>query len=119
MLLYFDVDRLKQVNDSRGHDAGDHYLVKLAAELTAVVRSEDVVARLGGDEFAVLMRNVAPADAERLGDIVRTRLSATVSVGVALVDGKNSATDVLAVADAACYAAKAQGGNRTEFFTSP
>lgn len=56
VLAVLDLDRLKEINDSLGHAAGDDYIQRSAAVLACSVRTEDVVARLGGDEFGILMR---------------------------------------------------------------
>ncbi len=115
-LLYFDIDGLKQVNDTRGHAEGDRILVEFADALRSAVRAEDVVARLGGDEFGVLMRNVDAARISTLARAVHERLRAPACVGVAIIDGGASSADVLARADAACYEAKAKGGNAVQLF---
>lgn len=75
-LVYVDVDGLKEVNDSAGHEAGDQLLVETAALLREAFRTGDVVARLGGDEFVVLARGF---DGD--GEVVRRRLA---RVGAAL-----------------------------------
>lgn len=54
-LLYLDLDRFKEVNDTRGHDVGDRVLAEAALRMQASVRTSDTVARLGGDEFAVIL----------------------------------------------------------------
>lgn len=113
-LLYFDIDGLKAVNDTRGHQEGDRYLVTFAESLVNAVRAEDVVARLGGDEFGVLMRFATAEHLGRLAVAVHGRLCAPACVGVALIDGTVDAAGLLARADAACYAAKAKGRNTVE-----
>ena len=118
-LLYIDLDHLKQVNDSGGHAAGDKYLEEFAIALRSAVRAEDVVARVGGDEFAILMRTVNADDAVAVANAVRERLSGSAvsaSIGVAVVDGKLPPAEVMIRADHACYAAKANGGNRVELY---
>ena len=118
-LLYIDLDHLKQVNDAGGHAAGDRYLAEFAAALRAAVRAEDVVARVGGDEFAILMRDVDAASAVDVAHSVRQRLSGSAvsaSIGVAIIDGALPGVEVMVRADHACYAAKANGGNRVELY---
>ena len=118
-LLYIDLDHLKQVNDSGGHAAGDKYLEEFATALRSAVRAEDVVARVGGDEFAILMRTVDAGGAVAVANAVRERLSGSAvsaSIGVAVVDGKLPSAEVMIRADHACYAAKANGGNRVELY---
>lgn len=66
-----DVDHLKEINDSRGHDAGDSLLKRVSQVLTTAFRSEDIIARIGGDEFAVLLPNTNTSVAEKI--LIRTR----------------------------------------------
>jgi diguanylate cyclase (GGDEF)-like protein len=123
-LLFIDVDRFKQINDSLGHSAGDAVLRKLVERLQASARRSDTVARLGGDEFVILMEDLddpATVDvvAKRLVtsmqepiDLMGHRLVVTVSVGSAMYPGDDTEiSPLLAKADAAMYAAKAGGRN--------
>lgn len=124
-LLYLDLDRLKDINDTSGHAVGDAVLERVARRLQDTVRAEDTVARVGGDEFVVLLPRVGGAEEVALvADKVRAALAepiecegrcldVTVSVGVAVApaDG-HSADDLLRVADAAMYRAKRAGRNR-------
>ncbi|WP_269789621.1 diguanylate cyclase [Stenotrophomonas sp. Iso1] len=74
-LVYVDVDRFKEVNDTWGHAAGDAMLVELAARLRSTLRENDTVARLGGDEFALVLEELEDLqDAERLLERVRAAL---------------------------------------------
>jgi diguanylate cyclase (GGDEF)-like protein len=123
-LVYVDLDEFKPVNDRHGHAAGDVVLKAVAAALLRSVRASDVVARLGGDEFAVLLWNVsgeaAAAKAAALEDAVyatpvQWRASTLVvgaSAGVALLGALDAPADVLARADAAMYARKAERRER-------
>jgi diguanylate cyclase (GGDEF)-like protein len=130
-VLFLDVDGFKDVNDTLGHEVGDHLLRELAHRLTSRTRSEDTVGRLGGDEFVVLCRNCdvdgALVLAERfqstfdepfqLGER-STRL--TVSIGVATAaagDADVLSTDLVRDADLAMYAAKGAGRNRVRVFS--
>lgn len=126
-VLYIDLDRFKEVNDTAGHAAGDEFLRRLAGLLVAEVRERDTVARIGGDEFAVLLENCPPERAHEIAaamiaSIARFRLDwdgaqfqAGASVGIAAVEpALASAASVLRQADAACYAAKQLGGNRIQ-----
>jgi diguanylate cyclase (GGDEF)-like protein/PAS domain S-box-containing protein len=121
VVLLLDVDDFKRVNDTWGHAGGDDLLRTVAHELTTSLRDTDLVARLGGDEFAALATNVEPAARGAIADKVLAgqrrslaRWGATVSVGTAHFAGghRESASEILAVADAALYAAKAAGGDR-------
>jgi diguanylate cyclase (GGDEF)-like protein len=121
-LLFVDLDDFKRVNDSYGHAAGDQILVRVAERLVGAVRAEDVVGRQSGDEFAVLLARVrdpdeAMASADRiLGELRRPILlgshsivvGGTIGIAVAMEPGV-TAEDVLTQADAAMYAAKADG----------
>jgi diguanylate cyclase (GGDEF)-like protein len=128
-LLYLDLDRFKDVNDSLGHPVGDALLVAAAQRLRLCVRESDIVARLGGDEFAVLYRSPnLPGAALQLGERIIEALSATydvaertavvgASVGVAIAAGPEQDVDsLLRKADLALYQAKAEGRGRCCLF---
>jgi len=116
-VLFIDLDHFKDVNDGRGHSAGDVVLIEVASRLSAAVRPGEVVGRFGGDEFVVVLHDVdadrAQQAAERLLAVVSApcsighhsvRVGAT--IGVALSPAP-SAEDLLRFADTAMYAAKA------------
>ncbi len=109
------MDRFKQVNDSRGHLAGDRLLRALADELVTTLRSPDALYRIGGDEFAALLHGTGAPDAwavaERLVRAAR-RAGTTVSVGAAVIRRGMSPEDVRTTADRALYRAKADGRDR-------
>ncbi|MET0356881.1 MAG: EAL domain-containing protein [Cellvibrio sp.] len=129
-VLFIDLDRFKNVNDSLGHSVGDQLLTETAKRLSASVRSDDTVSRLGGDEFVVLMPNVKdetiPADlAIQLCDVLQEAynlggisLHVTPSIGVAVYpdDGEDS-NELIKNADAAMYLAKEKGRNNYQFYT--
>ena len=122
-LLYVDLDGFKPVNDRHGHAAGDTVLKAIAVALIYHVRTSDIVARVGGDEFAVLLWNVngkaaaakaAALEAAVYGTPVRWNHSTLVvgaSVGVALLGALDTPAEVLARADEAMYARKAERKN--------
>ncbi len=126
-VLFVDVDRFKDVNDSFGHLAGDQVLQAVARRLTAVVRPNDEVVRYGGDEFVVLMKDVrGPNEVRRIAERIGRRVNAagtghggkgwrarvTVSIGAALIGGqRSSAAEAVDRADQAMYRAKARGRN--------
>jgi diguanylate cyclase (GGDEF)-like protein len=118
-VLVIDTDKFKQINDTRGHAAGDDALRAIACALAAEAREEDLVARLGGDEFGALLPGVGSATgaevALRMVRAVRALpdCPATVSIGVA--DGPaRELPDVLMSADAAMYQVKRSGGDGVE-----
>ena len=127
-----DLDGLKCVNDTYGHQAGDVVLQVLAQRFQGCMREHDMVARLGGDEFCVVLprirkRNQAETIAARLVEVARQPISINdqdvcvgVSVGIALFPGHGSTGDTLiAAADAALYEAKRNGRGRFAFASVP
>jgi diguanylate cyclase (GGDEF)-like protein/PAS domain S-box-containing protein len=120
-VLYLDIDRFKDVNDTYGHAMGDRLLVEVGRRLTAALRDTDVVARLGGDEFLVVLTSVrepqhALGRALALLEILSRPgdegvPAATVSIGVVTDSGGGDPAAVLREADAALYRAKHQGRN--------
>ena len=124
-LFYLDLDRFKQVNDSCGHEAGDELLRQIAALLGSHLRKRDTLARLGGDEFAALLENCPLDEAEEVAETVRHGVEefrflwagrtfhVGVSIGVvSITPSSGRMVSVLRSADAACYSAKEEGGNR-------
>lgn len=122
VLLIIDIDRFKQINDSRGHRAGDRALKDVADALRRRLRSTDLLARLGGDEFGVLLPHAGPPQAEAVAADLRRVVSdlnfdlpgaqhLTVSIGYAVVDqSSGDDVEVFAAADQAMYRDKF--GNR-------
>ena len=129
-VVFVDLDRFKEVNDSLGHAAGDELLREVAHRMQACVREEDTVARLGGDEFALLLPHVSGIDgavqvARRLlaafanpVDLGRQPVVVTPSIGISLFpqDG-DDAEAIVEGADAAMYRAKERGRNTFEIFS--
>jgi diguanylate cyclase (GGDEF)-like protein len=119
-LIVLDVDRLKPINDTFGHAAGDQVLKAVVGVLLDQVRSSDLIGRLGGDEFALLLWNLSETDArakaalleesiDRLSFVFRGRtVTAGVSAGVALLGPHTEARRALEEADSAMYVRKAQ-----------
>ena len=127
-LLYLDLDGFKQVNDSLGHDIGDHVLMETASRLRSAIRSNDMLARFGGDEFLLILPSadhlVVTAIAQRMIDVMARAFDVegktvyvTASIGIAMapLDGANPA-DLLRHADTALYKAKSAGRNKLTFF---
>jgi diguanylate cyclase (GGDEF)-like protein len=123
-LAFLDLDRFKVINDRCGHAAGDQVLAEVANVLASKLRERDLLARVGGDEFAVILYDCPLATARavmnKLRDAVDTytyeaegkTYRVGVSIGLASIDlSATSPSAVLAMADAACYAAKAAGRN--------
>lgn len=128
-LLYLDLDRFKQVNDTLGHPVGDKLIREFSARLRAFVRSGDMVARIGGDEFTIMLTNITRrADVESLCerivesvrkpfDLDGNRIFVGVSIGVALSPGDGvDRINLLRKADIALYNAKSAGRGRYAFF---
>lgn len=123
-LLFFDLDEFKYINDTFGHRAGDSVLIRVAGEVGALTRKNEVFSRLGGDEFGVLMPDASEEDAIHLAErIVRAvsqiplrlegqNLRLTTSLGIAHhPKNATSAEELVAHADAAMYQAKEAGKN--------
>ncbi|MBI5786752.1 MAG: diguanylate cyclase [Rhodocyclales bacterium] len=131
-LLFIDLDRFKEVNDTLGHVTGDQLLVEAARRITACVRNSDTVARLGGDEFTVVLQGVEDRDAATgvARDVIealaapfkldQATVSLSASIGIALCPDDAEDPDALTdAADQAMYDAKAMGRNRYSFYTAP
>ncbi|MDQ7779649.1 MAG: sensor domain-containing diguanylate cyclase [Planctomycetota bacterium] len=125
-LIMMDVDYFKKFNDAYGHKAGDAALIVIAKLLSGNLRRSDVVARYGGEEFAIIAPEVIKPEGVRLAERLRTKIeknkfehednhdisiTASFSVGTYPVDARDI-RGLIAVADKALYAAKAQGRNR-------
>ncbi|MDO8607802.1 MAG: EAL domain-containing protein [Phaeospirillum sp.] len=121
-VLYMDVNRFKDINDSFGHAVGDELLRQVARRLKACVRSSDIIGRLGGDEFAVVLPTVADHGTAKVCIdkvlyafaepfvIDELELFSSTSIGVALYpDDADNAESLLSRADAAMYHAKRNG----------
>lgn len=128
-VLFIDLDRFKNINDSLGHGAGDEVIVEVSRRLSQAIRDGDTVARLGGDEFIVVLSDVAREDdvalmaQKLLGTlfipmlIQGQELSPVASIGISFYpkDGHDSTT-LLKNADAAMYRAKEVGRNNFQFY---
>ena len=122
-LLYLDLDKFKEINDTHGHKVGDEALKWFASHLLGCVRSCDTVARLGGDEFCIILDNIShPSDADAIARKIHDRIAISAqegplpllaeiqtSIGVAHCrHGAKTAEDLLAEADCALYLVKKQ-----------
>nr|WP_036167167.1 sensor domain-containing diguanylate cyclase [Massilia sp. 9096] len=126
-LLMVDVDNFKAYNDAHGHIGGDECLKRIATAVSSEMRANDLVARYGGEEFAVILPNQSLKGAASVAERIRTRVEqlqvptrlapgqhVTVSIGAAtaIAAPDNSASELVAIADAALYRAKHMGRNR-------
>lgn len=121
--LVFDLDRFKQVNDRFGHAVGDHVLTLFSAAVRKELRGTDIVGRMGGEEFVALLPDCTEVQALEAAERVRRTFAAaaaaatsenfkaTVSIGVAMWDGRLSLAQLIASADEAAYQAKNDGRN--------
>jgi two-component system cell cycle response regulator len=126
VLVMFDIDHFKKVNDTHGHQAGDLVLSEISTLLTGALRAEDVFARYGGEEFAVICRGTDLTQASIVGERMRkavekhrfvhegTPIPVTISVGIAGLpdEAVKDATDLVSRADKALYQSKHGGRNR-------
>jgi len=129
-VLFLDLDRFKNINDSMGHTQGDHLLKSVASRLAEGMRAEDTIARLGGDEFVILIEELE--DTQGAIKVAKNTLSffakpfyiknqeifINASIGISIYpnDGENTDT-LLRNADAAMYQAKDKGRNNYQFYT--
>lgn len=129
-VIFLDLDRFKDINDSLGHHVGDLLLTLVGDRLRRSVRKSDFVARIGGDEFTALLDNIEKVEDVthivkkisrelcRPAPVSNTTLDITVSMGVAIYpDHGNLAMELMQKADMALYESKAQGAGSYHFFT--
>ncbi len=128
-LLFLDLDRFKNINDSLGHEVGDQVLQEVAKRLTNIVRESDTLARLGGDEFVIaLEQNTESREltivAQKILETLSTafhidthELYITASIGISLYPANGLTPETLMkTADVAMYRAKEKGRNNFQFF---
>jgi diguanylate cyclase (GGDEF)-like protein len=122
VLVLFDLDHFKEINDTYGHPFGDRMLVAASAVLRSLVRGHDTVARIGGEEFALLLPGATLVEGEEVAERARERLATielprgvlSCSAGVAIAGATEGGYgELLAEADRALYEAKRQGRGRT------
>lgn len=131
VILFFDLDDFKKVNDSYGHGVGDALLIEASNRLKDVVRTTDIACRFGGDEFVVLLNHVKKLDgalmvADKLLETIREpinidnlRFYVSTSIGIAVTDSNEMKTeDLIRHADIAMYQAKTAGGNCFRLYDS-
>lgn len=130
-VLFIDLDRFKNINDTLGHEAGDFLLKEISQRLRQCLRSSDVVARLGGDEFVILLPEVksnqqVAAIAQKILSAILLPVSVfgqecrvTTSIGICLYpDDAQDEQALMKNADIAMYSAKEEGKNNYQFFSS-
>ena len=133
-VLFLDLDRFKEINDSLGHLMGDRLLIAITHRLSKCLRTEDTLARLGGDEFVILLENLTDISeainiANRIHQILKSpfllnkeEIFISVSIGIVLGGEQgfhssyNQVADILRDADIAMYRAKAKGQGKSEVF---
>lgn len=134
-LFYIDIDQFKIINDIEGHLVGDRLLIEMAAYLKLQIAAQGLhgaLGRIGADEFALLVEGIDEAQTPHAGEKLRqsveefcfqantTAYRINISMGVALITAQEdcTASEILARADQACHAAKNQGRNRVQVFTT-
>ncbi len=130
-IIYLDLDRFKNINDSLGHHIGDQLLKLVAGRLNDIISNNGIVARLGGDEFAIILPDIKNLeDVEQIAESISTSFSeplivddydlfVTSSMGISIFPDDGQTVDALFMnADVAMYRAKEQGRNKYEFYDS-
>ena len=129
-LCFMDLDQFKVINDTCGHAAGDEMLRQLSSMLQNTLRHGDTLARLGGDEFGILFENCSVSDAEYAANSLLKAVQnyiflwegesfrIGVSIGLVPLDANINLTELLGMADTACYIAKDKGRNQIHIYDS-
>ncbi|HJV94188.1 MAG TPA: GGDEF domain-containing protein, partial [Azonexus sp.] len=131
-VLFIDLDRFKNINDSLGHAAGDQVLREAAARICSTIRRNDTAARLGGDEFAIVLPDLgdpqhAALVAEKIIECMNAPflidgapVTVSTSIGISLFPADHHQPDkLLELADQAMYQVKARGANGYQFCRDP
>jgi diguanylate cyclase (GGDEF)-like protein len=129
-LMFIDLDRFKPINDTFGHDAGDHVLVSVSTRLSKFIRETDFIARVGGDEFVIIIEHVENLEAVEIVakkilekiqepiDFNGNNCSVGASIGISLFpDHAPDEETLLRNADTAMYSAKEAGRNNFRFYS--
>ncbi len=129
-VVFFDLDRFKQINDNLGHDIGDQLLIQIAERLTSSIRDSDTVARLGGDEYMLIIEDIT--DPKSVSLVARSilvqfedafhvkghEIRVTPSLGISLhPENGDTSEELIKNADIAMYAAKSKGRNNYQYYT--
>jgi diguanylate cyclase (GGDEF)-like protein len=127
-VLFLDLDRFKEINDTYGHEMGDKLLQAITKNLKDCVREEDTIARLGGDEFTIILQNISSKDTLKIADTILEKMQkplyikdiqlfVTFSVGISRYPEDGDSADLLVRnADTAMYHAKDKGKNNYQFY---
>lgn len=122
-VLFLDIDFFKRVNDTFGHDVGDHVLKMVSGTISSLMRPADIVARWGGEEFLIIVPNIENDILAKLGERVRAfiehswiiidghKLAVTVSIGGTMANAKDDIESIIKRADAHMYLSKEAGRN--------
>ncbi len=130
-LMFLDLDRFKQINDSLGHEIGDKVLIEIAERINSIIRKEDTLARLGGDEFIIITGEIKKSEdvavlAKKIISALKTPITinqqylfVTTSIGISIFpDDSTNFNNLLKYADSAMYKAKDEGRANYQFYTS-
>ncbi|MEI7024399.1 EAL domain-containing protein [Paenibacillus sp. y28] len=129
-VMFIDLDRFKNINDTLGHSIGDVLLQEVAGRLTGCLRKEDCISRLGGDEFVIFLTDITAVEAADIAERIIDAMSKsfalghlevyiTPSIGISMYPEDGQDFEILLKnADAAMYLAKEKGKNNYQFFTS-
>ncbi len=123
-IIYFDIDRFKQVNDTYGHKVGDLVLIKLSSLVAKSLRKSDIFGRWGGEEFLIILPETTQNEAIQLAEKLRIKIETfkfkvipklTCSFGIVAYIENDSTESMMLKADKKLYKAKRNGRNRIEF----
>ncbi len=130
-LMFLDLDRFKNINDTLGHDVGDMLICQVARRLAESIRASDSVARFGGDEFVIILEEIHDLNhisqvtekvlrsIEQPFELGEHQVFVTASIGVAIFkDDADNVEEILKYADMAMYRAKERGRNNFQFYTA-
>ena len=128
-LMFLDIDRFKDINDSLGHNIGDLILIKIASRFKSILREDDILSRFGGDEFILILPDTSAVGAKQIAkkllhvlqtsfEIEKHKLTITTSIGIAMYPEDGTTKEILSKnADSAMYKAKQNGRNNFAFFS--
>nr|WP_276512204.1 EAL domain-containing protein [Cryobacterium roopkundense] len=128
-VLFFDLDKLKQINDAYGRTVGDRIVLELVRRMHSIVRATDILARFGGGEFVIVCENLTWPNTQRLVDrivrldtepfVIQGRdIFMTVSVGIVVAEGHENVADVLSNSESAMYQAMTSGRGQSSLYAA-